>query len=125
MMADAPTDGAELAALLAEAKVLVAEIRAWGHVSAKDCALLFGDLITALEAAREDKADWEQLLKATDAELDDMRDVANIECAEDAAIARIVRNPTQAEFAALGRAEWNARDILDRIVSLARGTAHE
>jgi hypothetical protein len=77
MMADAPTDGAELAALLAEAKVLVAEIRAWGHVSAKDCALLFGDLITALEAAREDKADWEQLLKATDAELDDMRDVAN------------------------------------------------
>jgi hypothetical protein len=125
MMADAPADGADLDALLAEAKVLVAEIRAWGHVSAKDCALLFGDLITALEAAREDKADWEQLLKATDAELDDMRDVANIECAEDAAIARIVRNPTQAEFAALGRAEWNARDILDRIVSLARGTAHD
>jgi hypothetical protein len=43
--------------------------------------------------------------------------------AEDVRIVRIVRSPTPEEFAALGRAEWNARDILDRVVALARKPA--
>jgi hypothetical protein len=69
-----PTDRADLDALLAEAKALQT-----AHIGPTfvDYAAMLTRLTTALEAAREDKADWEQLLKATDAELDDMRDVAN------------------------------------------------
>jgi hypothetical protein len=37
----------------------------------------------------------------------------------DAEIGRIVRDPTDEEFLYLGRAEWNARDILVRLIELA------
>jgi hypothetical protein len=73
----------DLDALLAEAKLWLTDPCDEGcGECGREATRLMPLLITALEAAREDKADWEQLLKATDAELDDMRDVAN-ECAED------------------------------------------
>jgi hypothetical protein len=93
------------AALIAEAKAWLADPCDEG---CGDCGQEATSLISLLIAA----------LESSEADARVAR-IVREPSAEDAAIVRIVRNPTQAEFLALGRAEWNARDILDRIVALA------